>query len=160
MRISPSKTVIPNLSLGLSLSSPYLLPDRLDSFMRRMLVSRISRRVLAEHHNALTRQVNSGEETHAGANVGIIDTALEVNECIERCAKYLQHRPYRLGEDPLGGPMSNAPWPTVIIDGHVKTTFAYIREHLEWVLFEILSGRVYLTYGRYIIFELLKNVKQ
>lgn len=101
--------------------------------MRRMLVSRVSRRVLAEHHNALTRQVNCGEEPHAGGNVGIISTALEVNECIERCAQYLQHQPYRLGEDLLSGPLSNAPWPKVIIDGHVKTKFAYIREHLEWV---------------------------
>ena len=134
MSISRSKSVIPNLSLGLSLSSPYLLPDRLDSFMRSMLVSRISRRVLAEHHNALTRQVNSGEEPHAGGNVGIISTALEVNECIERCAQYLQHRPYHLGEDPLSGFLSNAPWPEVIIDGHANTRFAYIREHLEWVL--------------------------
>ncbi len=99
--------------------------------MRRMLVSRISRRVLAEHHNALTRQVNSGEEPHTGGNVGIISTALEVNECIERCAKYLQH--------PLSGPPGNAPWPKVIIDGHVKTTFAYIREHLEWVLSHLAS---------------------
>ncbi|KAM5540525.1 hypothetical protein V8D89_005983 [Ganoderma adspersum] len=134
------KTVIPNLSLGLSLSSPYLLPDRLDSFMRRMLVSRVSRRVLAEHHNALTRQVNCGEEPHAGGNVGIISIALEVNECIERCAKYLQHRPYRLGEDLLSGPLSNAPWPKVIIDGHVKTKFAYIREHLEYIIFELLKN--------------------
>lgn len=45
-----SATVIPALSLGLSLSSPYLAPERLDSFIRRMLISRISRRVLVEHH--------------------------------------------------------------------------------------------------------------
>jgi len=37
-----SAVVIPNLSLGLSLSSLHLSPDHLDSFMRRMLVSRIS----------------------------------------------------------------------------------------------------------------------
>ncbi|KAF7355339.1 Protein-serine/threonine kinase [Mycena sanguinolenta] len=58
-------TVIPTLALGLSLSSPHLSPDDLDSFMRRMLVSRISRRVLAEHHIALS-EIRSGKQTTNG----------------------------------------------------------------------------------------------
>ncbi|EJF61246.1 alpha-ketoacid dehydrogenase kinase [Dichomitus squalens LYAD-421 SS1] len=134
------KSVIPNLSLGMSLSSPYLLPDRLDSFMRRMLVSRISRRVLAEHHIALTRQVNSHEGSHVRDNVGIITTALDVKECIVRCARFLQQRPYHSGEDSLDAPLSNAPWPEVEIEGHVNTKFAYIREHLEYIVFELLKN--------------------
>ena len=128
-----SKSVIPNLSLGLSLSSPYLLSDRLDAFMRRMLVSRISRRVLAEHHIALTKSVKSGE--HASQeNVGIISTRLQVKDCIERCARYLRRRPTNVDEDSFSGPLNHAPWSEVEIDGHVDTKFAYIQEHLECVL--------------------------
>lgn len=127
-----SKSVIPNLSLGLSLSSPYLLPDRLDTFMRKMLVSRISRRVLAEHHIALTQFVKSrhgGVEAHE--NVGIIYTGLRVQDSIERCATYLRRRAPNTEEDTLSGPLSDADWSEVIVDGHKDTRFAYIREHLE-----------------------------
>ena len=99
--------------------------------MRRMLVSRISRRVLAEHHIALTRQVNARDESHARANVGIIATALDVNDCIVKCAAYLQQRPYHMEEDALKKNLSDSPWPELEIDGHVSTKFAYIREHLE-----------------------------
>ena len=124
-----SKSVIPNLSLGMSLSSRYLAPDRLDSFMRRMLVSRISRRVLAEHHIALTQFVREQSDCSSPPreNVGIISTGLSVKECIEKCTQYLCQRPYNADGD-VG---SSAPWSEVIIDGHLDIKFAYIREHLE-----------------------------
>ena len=127
-----SKSVIPNLSLGLSLSSPYILPDRLDAFMRRMLVSRISRRVLAEHHIALTKALNSPHDSEQGKeSVGIISTGLRVKDCIDSCTRHLRSRPYNVDEDALSGPLSKAPWSEVIVDGHVDTKFAYIRDHLE-----------------------------
>ncbi|PBL02587.1 alpha-ketoacid dehydrogenase kinase [Armillaria gallica] len=126
-------TVIPNLYLGLSLSSPYLAPDQLDSFMRRMLISRISRRVLAEHHIALS-------EAYAGtraqeSRVGIISTALDVAGCIRRCTDLLKSRPL---QDAKG-------WPQIVIDGHLDCKFAYIREHLEYIIFELLKNAVDAT---------------
>ncbi|KAJ6515867.1 branched-chain alpha-ketoacid dehydrogenase [Mycena sanguinolenta] len=119
-------TVIPTLALGLSLSSPHLSPDDLDSFMRRMLVSRISRRVLAEHHIALS-EIRSGKQTTNGEpQVGIIFTGLNVKRCIEKCANLLRQR----GDD----------WPEIQVDGHLDTSFAYIKEHLEYILFELLKN--------------------
>jgi len=132
-------TVIPNLSLGLSLSSPYLAPERLDAFMRRMLVSRISRRVLAEHHVALTQGYNKDRERKvpSGAPVGIIHTGLNVKESIERCVAYLRSRPYDIDQD-IG--TADVDWSDVVVDGHLDTTFAYIREHLEYIVFELLKN--------------------
>ncbi|KAI0774285.1 alpha-ketoacid dehydrogenase kinase [Fomes fomentarius] len=136
------KSVIPNLSLGMSLSSPYILPDRLDAFMRRMLVSRISRRVLAEHHIALSKAVNArnDDSPEARESVGIICTGLRVKECIDRCTEYLRRRPYDKDEDALSGPLSKTPWSEVIVEGHVDTKFAYIRDHLEYIIFEVLKN--------------------
>lgn len=128
-----SVTVIPNLSLGLSLSSPHLPPDALDSFMRRMLVSRISRRVLAEHHIALSDIfAGRGQESSGEPHVGIIFTGLNVKRSIERCVWLLRERPHN-AEDHYGEGLKNTGWPDVIVDGHLDTNFGYIREHLEFV---------------------------
>ncbi|OCH94093.1 alpha-ketoacid dehydrogenase kinase [Obba rivulosa] len=136
------KAAIPNLSLGLSLASPYLAPDRLDSFMRRMLVSRISRRVLAEHHIALSKIValERDGDTSPKDNVGIIYTHLCVKDSIEKCARFLRKRPLDIDRDAIQSATSEAAWSEVVIDGHLDTRFAYIREHLEYIIFELLKN--------------------
>ena len=131
-----SSTAIPKLTLGLSLSSPYLTPDRLDSFMRRMLVSRISRRVLAEHHIALSRDYKArqeGEESRTD-HVGVIYTNLRIRDSLERCASYLRKRAFDIDGDMPSHSNGSAAWSEVIVDGHTDTKFPYIREHLEYVL--------------------------
>ncbi|KAI0340926.1 alpha-ketoacid dehydrogenase kinase N-terminal domain-containing protein [Trametopsis cervina] len=135
-------TVIPNLSLGLSLASPYLAPDRLDAFMRRMLVSRISRRVLAEHHIALSRDLQSRRDGDPSRpdHVGIIYTGLNVQNSIDRCTSYLRKRVFDIDHDVPGGANTSAAWPEVIVDGHTDTTFPYIPEHLEYIIFELLKN--------------------
>jgi len=130
-----SAVVIPNLSLGLSLASPHLSPDQLDAFIRRMLVSRISRRVLAEHHIALSDSVagrdhgSSEEERH----VGIIYTGLNVEKSVRRCTALL-HQLTHDSDDPECPNSRDIRWPEVVIEGHTGTQFAYIREHLESAL--------------------------
>lgn len=126
-----SATVIPNLSLGLSISSPYLPPDQLDSFMRRMLVSRISRRVLADHHIALS-EIHNGKrpaESNGEPHVGIIFTGLNVRCSVDKCAKLLRERPTSIEFDDFE-PTQN--WPEVLLEGHLDTRFSYIKEHLEY----------------------------
>ncbi|KAF9247070.1 alpha-ketoacid dehydrogenase kinase [Melanogaster broomeanus] len=137
--------VIPSLSLGLSLASPHLPPESLDSFMRRMLVSRTSRRVLAEHHVALTKSLgNNSSNSHKDPHVGIIYTALNLKASIDKCVKLLRNRPHDI-EDESGENVPNRGWPEVIVDGHLDTTFAYIREHLEYILFELLKNAMRAT---------------
>ena len=130
-----SAVVIPNLSLGLSLASPHLSPDQLDAFMRRMLVSRISRRVLAEHHIALSDSVvGRNNVTNKGdGHVGIIYTGLNVEKSVQRCTTLL----HQLNHDSDDSGSSNSHkirWPEVNIEGHIGAQFAYIREHLESAL--------------------------
>lgn len=102
--------------------------------MRRMLVSRISRRVLAEHHIALSEAfMGCGKETNGESHVGIIFTGLNVKRSVERCAELLSES--ALWSTDLGVDKgSEARKPQVHIEGHLDTTFAYIREHLEYVL--------------------------
>lgn len=137
--LNEHKTAIPNLSLGLSLSSPYLPPERLDTFMRRMLVSRISRRVLAEHHISLSGTVAQRlkGEPLPHDHVGIIYTGLSVKDCIEKCTRVLRKRPHNIDQD---FDISGSSWSELIQDGHVDTKFPYIREHLEYIIFELLKN--------------------
>ncbi|KAH9938135.1 alpha-ketoacid dehydrogenase kinase N-terminal domain-containing protein [Fomitopsis serialis] len=141
------KAVIPNLSLGLSLSSPYLEPDRLDSFMHRMLVSRISRRVLAEHHIALSRYFSTRQDGKRipENRVGVIHLRLPVKDSIEKCARFLRKRAYDAEQDQIEGTSADAPWPEVVIEGHLDIKFSYIPAHLEYVVFELLKNSLRAT---------------
>ncbi|PVF94765.1 alpha-ketoacid dehydrogenase kinase [Serendipita vermifera] len=139
--------VIPILSLGLSISSPHLSSDELDSFMRRMLVSRISRRVLAEHHLALSQGLAEQEQSKGEhGNVGIIFPNLNVKRSVDKFIRLL------LSEDSFSDPLrqhsplqSLKELPKIIIDGETDATFPYIREHLEYIILELLLNAVYST---------------
>lgn len=99
--------------------------------MRRMLVSRVSRRVLAEHHIALSETfMGHGRETNGEPHVGIIFTGLSVKRSVERCTKLLSES--ALWSSDLYK-SNEALKPEVHIEGHLNTTFAYIREHLEYI---------------------------
>lgn len=147
--MTPSATVIPSLSLGMSLSSPYLAPDDLDSFMRRMLVSRISRRVLAHHHIALSESYAGKHKPWESSepNVGIITTGLNVKASIEKCASLLKHQSLELAN----AERTQAPVEVIVEGDDMK--FSYIRAHLECVarLFSFLvaytnAGTLFLSY--------------
>ena len=113
--------------------------------MRRMLVSRISRRVLAEHHIALTEDYQSQQDGDSSRrdHVGIISTALQVKESIDLCSSHLRGRPYDVDHDAELGGNVKADWPDIVVDGHVDTKFAYIKEHLEYVDEVALSRGVF-----------------
>ena len=110
-----------------------------------MLVSRISRRVLAEHHVALSRDFSESKSDHRSRadgkqrteNVGIISTELDMARSVRRCVELLSAMPERVvfvgnengkGE---GGADAKIQCPPVVIEGHVSTKFAYIRAHFE-----------------------------
>ena len=90
-----------------------------------MLVSRISRRVLAEHHVSLSEDMTSrrSETSRPDGRVGIISTDLKMSESIAKCVSLLRMRPKYL--EP------KVTIPVVVIDGHTGAEFAYIREHFD-----------------------------
>ncbi|EJD35034.1 hypothetical protein AURDEDRAFT_117493, partial [Auricularia subglabra TFB-10046 SS5] len=100
----------------------YVEPEALDAFMRRMLVSRISPRVLVQHHIALSQSL-AGRDDDGRNRVGIIYTTLNARE----------------------SDMKSAIWPEVIVDGHLETRFSYIREHFEYMVFERLKNSTRFT---------------
>jgi pyruvate dehydrogenase kinase 2/3/4 len=99
--------------------------------MRRMLVSRLSRRVIVEHHIALSNTFAGRDARGGDAHVGIIDTALDVGRSIQRCSSWLSERNPDAENDEVSPDVSDVPWPEVIVDGQLNTTISYIREHLE-----------------------------
>lgn len=108
--------------------------------MRRMLVSRISRRVLAEHHLALTQGLTNQEKTKGKMeHVGIIFTGLSVKRSLDKFIRFILAKDGgidRLRQDYMLQGLNKLP--EVIIDGEVDAKFSYIREHLEYILLELL----------------------
>ncbi|KAG8973815.1 hypothetical protein FRC05_008234 [Tulasnella sp. 425] len=143
--LNQHSTVIPNLALGLSLTSSYLSPDDLDAFFRRMLVSRISRRVICEHHIALSDTLAGRHPDGKKGHVGVIYNEIKIKDTIERCVKMLKQRPRDMAEDEELKSMgarkgAEENWPTFKIDGHLDTKVSYIKEHLEYIIFEIFKN--------------------
>lgn len=117
----------------------YMEPEDLDAFMRRMLVSRISRRVLVQHHIALSDSLAGRDGENPQDHVGIIYTQLNVRESVEKCAFLLHQRPHNIDADAAQA-LRSATWPEVIVDGHLDTKFPYIKEHFEYIVFELLKN--------------------
>lgn len=126
-----SASIIPSLVLGLSLSSPYLLPDQLDAFINRMLVSRISRRVLAQHHIALTEDFRQKARTREAHRVGIIHTDMKPADSIEKCATLLRSNPRSVMYFDPENRHARHECPQVLVEGHRDAKFAYIRDQFE-----------------------------
>lgn len=125
-----------------------------------MLVSRLSRRVLAEHHLALSDQVRGRclrkpHDDHEG-HVGVISTSLHVQTCVDKCTRWLRSSWTNLG---MGEDVDSRAWPEVIVDGHADARLSYIREHIEYVPSMLHMNWLLTDLLRYIVFELLKNVR-
>jgi pyruvate dehydrogenase kinase 2/3/4 len=111
--------------------------------MRRMLISRISRRVLAEHHIALSKAFSQHtlQPPTSEPHVGIIFTGLNIKRSVEHCAKLLSESPLWFGDSPMN--IDSSRRAEVHIDGHTETNFSYIREHLEYVIFVVeMAGKL------------------
>ncbi|KAI6119321.1 hypothetical protein EDD16DRAFT_1581524 [Pisolithus croceorrhizus] len=91
--------------------------------MRRMLISRISRRVLAEHHLALSKSLGRD-------SVNSKDPHSQRKRSVDKCAHLLRSRSHGI-EDDNGEIIPSKGWPKVVVEGQLNARFAYIREHLE-----------------------------
>ncbi|KAF2663245.1 alpha-ketoacid dehydrogenase kinase [Microthyrium microscopicum] len=140
-------TVIPRLVRGVIEVQDYMKPDSVDKFVTTLLRSRISRRVIAEQHIALSDTFHElwqypGAEIHDDPNnadhVGEIFLRCNAREVIEGCAKVtrdLMQKMYGL----------DCQIPEIHIQGHLDATFPYILSHLEYIIGELLRNSIQAT---------------
>lgn len=132
-------TVIPKLVMGL-LECQNLMPaDDMDAFVHAMLRARISRRVIAEQHLALTENFNSPGHTAAPSSendfVGEVLLRCNAKEIVESVGKFAQN--ICKASAPPGAVV-----PEIQIRGHLNATFPYVLTHLEYIVGELLRNSI------------------
>ncbi|KAI8056730.1 branched-chain alpha-ketoacid dehydrogenase, partial [Syncephalis plumigaleata] len=128
--------VIPQLAMGVRESRSYFQNGDADRFMNASLRSRVSRRVLAEQHLALTRQFHEeGGAAPDGRYIGLVDTRCRAGQLVARCVR-------------TAGKLTrqdDGQVPQIIADGHLSTVFACIPDHVEYALHELLRNSMRAT---------------
>ncbi|KAK7967392.1 serine/threonine protein kinase [Apiospora aurea] len=132
-------TVIPKLAMGILECSGLMPQEELDIFMNTILKSRISRRVIAEQHLALSETFNAPWFS-PGAKVseefiGEVFLKCVAKDVIERCGTAVQELA-RSANPP------DVVIPEIKIDGHLGAAFPYILSHLEYIVGELLRNSV------------------
>jgi pyruvate dehydrogenase kinase 2/3/4 len=110
--------------------------------MSRMvtLLKRISRRVIAEQHLALTDTFNApwfspGAKLSESDFIGEVFIKCIAKDVIERCANAVQN----LARSTFG---PDAAVPEIKVEGHLEASFPYILSHLEYIVGELLRNSV------------------
>lgn len=131
--------VIPNLVMGVLQCQDFVAPDVMDDFVHAMLRARISRRVIAEQHLALSDTYNSPWHIPQTSSehdfVGEVLLRCHAKEVIERCGKVAQEI-CRSTEG--AGPIV----PEIKVQGHTTATFPYVLSHLEYIIGELLRNSI------------------
>ncbi|KIX09826.1 uncharacterized protein Z518_00907 [Rhinocladiella mackenziei CBS 650.93] len=138
--------VIPNLVMGVLECQDLVSADTMDNFVQAMLRARISRRVIAEQHLALTETFNSPwhvpQPSSENEFVGEVLLRCNAKEIIERCGRFTQE----ICKSSAGaGPIV----PDIRIQGHVNATFPYVLSHLEYIIGELLRNSVQAVMDKY-----------
>lgn len=98
-----------------------------------MLRSRISRRVLADQHIAISSQYHDqlehGPISDAHRFIGIIDTQFSMSECLTSTIQELL-------------PRATGVQTRIHVDGNKDVTFPYIPDHIEYILYELCKNSV------------------
>ncbi|EAS31060.3 pyruvate dehydrogenase kinase [Coccidioides immitis RS] len=143
-------TVIPNLAMGVIECQDLVKANHMDHFMNTMLRARISRRVIAEQHLALTETFNSPwhfpeSKSRADLNadfVGEVFLKCNAKDVVKRCGK--------LAQDLLRPTLEpGQKIPEIRVQGHLGATFPYILGHLEYIIGEILRNSIQAVTERY-----------
>jgi pyruvate dehydrogenase kinase 2/3/4 len=134
--------VIPNLVMGVLECQDLVPPEVMDDFVNAMLRARISRRVIAEQHLALTETFNSPwhvpQPSSESDFVGEVLLRCNAREVIQQCGVFAQS---------LGG--SSRSVPRINIQGHLNATFPYVLSHLEYIISELLRNSVQAVMDRH-----------
>ena len=152
-------TVIPRLAMGILECQDLMRPEEMDRFMNTLLKSvsglvaiskhtwltaqRISRRVIAEQHLALTETFNSpwhfpDAQLNTDSNadfVGEVFLRCNAQEVVQTC----WDRAIALAKDAYG---QDRILPQLKLEGHINATFPYILSHLQYVVGELLRNSI------------------
>lgn len=142
-------SVIPRLAMGILEIQDSVSGDECDRFMTTLLRSRISRRVIAEQHLALTETFHSpwhfdGKKSPMAPEdefVGEIFLKCNAKEIIEKCAKTASELTAK-----AYGP--DVAIPKIVLQGHLETTFPYIPSHLEYIIGELFRNSIQAVVDR------------
>ncbi|OZJ05459.1 hypothetical protein BZG36_01668 [Bifiguratus adelaidae] len=130
--------VIPQMALGISECGGHMGRHQVEKFMNTMLRSRISRRVIAEQHLALTQNHHDPSWGDGHVHIGVVFTRCSTQETISKCVRLAQShvsKRFALTSDA----------PRVDVDGHPDTHFTYIPDHIEYIIYEILKNSMQHT---------------
>ncbi|KAF9887304.1 hypothetical protein FE257_010299 [Aspergillus nanangensis] len=141
--------VIPKLAMGVLECRDLLPAEAMDQFMNTLLRARISRRVIAEQHLALTETFNSpwhfpGSQDRTDLNadfVGEVFLKCNAKEVIERCGKLVQ--------DSIRQASGSDKIPEISVQGHLDATFPYMLSHLEYIIGELLRNSIQAVSEKY-----------
>ncbi|KAJ2999907.1 hypothetical protein HDV02_001426 [Globomyces sp. JEL0801] len=126
--------VIPHLVKGMQESQVHMNAQECNKFMNETLQSRISRRVLAEQHIAITKSFE--KKKHSNLMIGVVHSECKANEAVQKC--------YQLAGKLFTDAFLTAP-PELILDGHTHAKFTYIPAHIEYILFELIKNSMRFT---------------
>ena len=91
-----------------------MTPTQISNFLDGAIRSRISVRLIAEQHIALSRAIKEPQTNCS--NVGVVNSICSPFEMIKTCGSYVSELcDATLGESP-----------SIVIDGHADSTFAYV----------------------------------
>ena len=130
-------SVVPRSVIGILESQGKIGMTEADDFLTLLLKTRISRRVIAEQHLALTETYNSPfhfpEEAAQSDVVGEVMSRLNIKDVCEECASNLRvFAKKAYGDDVL--------LPEVKIQGHLNATVTYIPSHMDYIIGEIVRN--------------------
>ncbi|KAJ7734931.1 atypical/PDHK/BCKDK protein kinase [Mycena maculata] len=121
---------IPTMAKGFLESSKYMSPTQISNFLDGAIRNRISVRLIAEQHIAISHALETASIDGEVGNVGVVNMQCSPSQMIRMCESYVAE----LCAATLGVS------PSIIIDGHPDATFAYVPVHLEYILTEILKN--------------------
>ncbi|KAF8652746.1 hypothetical protein AX16_004243 [Volvariella volvacea WC 439] len=119
---------IPTMAKGFQECSKYMAPAQIGQFLDGAIRNRISVRLIAEQHIALSRAFLDSEAD--AKEYGVVDLHCCPKKMIEMCGSFVAD-------------LCNASYgitPEIRVDGHTTATFAYVPVHLEYILTEVLKN--------------------
>ncbi|KAJ8655167.1 hypothetical protein O0I10_009202 [Lichtheimia ornata] len=155
--LEDGKLVVPRLARGVSECSAACYNHQdLDRFVNRMLRSRISRRTLAEQHIALTDANEHGWVNEDDGYIGIIYVRCSASKVVQRASSLVRNHAHQIyGRQPpeihvhVHNDAHQHGMQQQQQDDNNEIIFAYVPEHLEYILFELISNAVRYTLERH-----------